>query len=104
MKRLSNITLPLICNLYESFSDLIMLSSELGLLKRPTIAVIVSAVIGSYFCTSSSSFAKGHNMESCEGQGIPKRLHVACAFAIYFGDVICKLAMAFENSAGNNRA
>ena len=44
------------------------------------------------------------DMESCEGQGIPKRLHVACAFTIYFGDVICKLAVAFENSAGNNRA
>ena len=43
-------------------------------------------------------------MESCEGQGIPKRLHVACAFTIYFGEVICKLAVAFENSAGNNRA
>ena len=43
-------------------------------------------------------------MESCEGQGIPKRLHVACAFTIHFGDVICKLAVAFENSAGNNRA
>ena len=43
-------------------------------------------------------------MESCEGQGIPKRLHVACAFTIYFGDVICKLAVAFESSAGNNRA
>ena len=42
-------------------------------------------------------------MESCEGQGIPKRLHVACAFTIYFGDVICKLAVAIENSAGNNR-
>ena len=43
-------------------------------------------------------------MESCEGQGIPKRLHVACAFTIYFGDVKCKLAVAFESSAGNNRA
>ena len=43
-------------------------------------------------------------MESCEGQGIPKRLHVTCAFTIYFSDVICKLAVAIENSAGNNRA
>ena len=35
-------------------------------------------------------------MESCEGQGIPKRLHVACAFTIYFSDVLCKLAVAID--------
>ena len=68
-----------------------MLSSELGLLKRPTIAVIVSAVIASHF-PHPARHCKGHDIESCEGQGIPKRLDVACAFTIYFGDVICKFS------------
>ena len=81
-----------------------MLSFELGLPKRPITAVIVSAVVGSHFLHIQLVICKGHDKESCEGQGIPKRLHVPCAFTIYFGDVICKLAVAFESSAGNNRA
>ena len=47
MIMLSSITFNL--QFLQIYSDLVMLSSEIGLLKRPTIAVIVSAIIGIYF-------------------------------------------------------
>ena len=53
-------------------SDLIVLSFELGLLKRPTTAVIVSAVIGSHSCTSSSSFARDTTWKVVKVKESPK--------------------------------
>ena len=75
--------------------------------KKADVAVIIWAALGSHWPRHLARHLL-HTIRKVvtfgDLPGIPKRLHIACAFTIYFTDVICKLEWLLRTSARNNSA